>query len=378
MLSWETWARDRAWLFHHGWPQVLQRIGGGALRKGAMRDVPMGFEGRFGEYPCFGFRASPGTDPWGGLDVLALRVPGAGFPPLTVAPVVETIDGNPVPISADFDLEFQAVSPSPRFARDVLVPGVLPALRRVPFDHLWFERDAILVDTRSELHPEDVDDYLRALHTVVDAVPVRVLAAVGAGRALPVPRPPMTRPGMVAQQRFQFGTSASAWRSWAEQRRWVFTEGKDIHSRLRHRIPAVPEGHGFVGKYADLPVFGFAAVPLRNVIGVRIPGTDLPPITIHRDDEVVAELLGAGGVEVGEPAFDYAWRIKSDDVEGARRVLRPQLRHRFEEAPPFDRLWFGGDSISLITTQAIAPGSVDGLLAWLVSLAAELPLPHED
>lgn len=375
--DWEHWARQRAWLFHRGWPQILTRLSGGGLRKGVMREVPIAFEGRFGEYPCYGFRTTGGSDPWGGMDVIALRIPGAQFPPLVVAPVLATVEGTSVEIGGDFDVEYQAVSPSAAFARDVLSDDMVKHLRPVEFENLWFERDAILFSTRRELQAQDLDDYLTALHRVVDAIPVRVLSAVGAGRALPVAQPQKVRPGPVARQRFQFGTSTEAWRRWTAERQWMFTTAKEIHSRLKHRVPVAPEGHGFVGRYGDLPVFGFTAAPLRNVIGVRIPGIALPEITIHKDDQVLAELMGGGDFEVGDPAFDYAWRIRTDDDAGARSVLSPQLRERFEEAPPFARLWFGGDAITIITTQAIAPGSVDGILNWLLTLASLLPLPGE-
>lgn len=378
MLDWEPWARQRAWLFHRGWPTILTRFRGGGLGDGVMREVPQAFEGRFGEYPCFGFSATAGSDPWGGYDVVALRVPGAQFPPLTVVPVVATLRGPHVDIGTDFDLEWQAGSPSTAFARDVLVDEVLPALRLVEFEYLWFEQDAILLSTRRELDPQSIDEALTALHRVVDAIPVKVLAAVGAGRALPVSRPPTVRPGPVARQRFQFGTSTEAWRTWTAQRQWVFTTAKDIHSRLKFRIPVAPDGHGFVGKFGDLPVFGFPAAPLRNVVGVRIPGVTLPEITMHKDDQLLAELIGQDGFEVGDRAFDYVWRIQTADPSAARQTLRPQVRACFEEAPPFDRLWFGGDSIALITTQAIAPGAVDGLLTWLLSIAGSLPLHLAD
>lgn len=379
MLDWEAWAHSRSWIYHHSWPQILVSIGGGGLRRGVLRDVPMAFEGRFGEYPCYGFRATAGTDPWGGYDVVALRIPGAQFPMLAIAPVLATLDGPHVTISAEFDLEWQAVASSAAFARDVLVAPVIPGLRRVEFEHLWFEHDAILFNTRRQLMPEEIDEYLTALHRIVDAIPARVLAAVGAGRALPVPpRPPVIRPGAMDRQRFQFGTSAAAWRSWTEQRQWLFASGKDIHNRLRYRLPVTPEGHGFVGKFGDLPVFGFNAAPLRNVVGIRIPGITLPIIALYRDDQLMAELVGGGDVEIGDPSFDYAWRICADDAPAAKLVLRPQVRQCFNEAPPFDRLWFGGDAIALITTQAIAPGSVDGLLTWLVEVAGQLPLSIGD
>lgn len=374
MADWEAWARRRQWIFHRGWAHILGRLQGGGLRKGVMRDVPIAFEGRFGEYPCYGFRATAGTDTWGGFDVVALRVPGAEFPSLSIAPILASVDGPRVDVGGDFDLEFQAISPSSAFARDVLVDDVVPALRRVEFEYVWFERDSILLSTRRELDVHAVDDCLAALHQFVDAIPVRVLTAVGAGRALPVPAPPTVRPGPIARQRHQFGTSLGAWRTWCGQRQWVFTTGKEIHSRLRYRLPVNPDGHGFVGKFGDLPVFGFTAVPLRNVIGVRIPGTTLPVVSLHKDDQLLAELMGGGDFEVGDPAFDYTWRIRTEDPDGARAILRPQLRERFEEAPPFDRLWFGGDAIALVTTQTIAPGSVDGLLTWLLGVAGQLPI----
>lgn len=375
--DWEHWTRSRSWLFHRGWAQILGRFTGGGLRKGVMRDVPMAFEGRFGEYPCFGFRATAGSDPWGGFDVVALRVPGAQFPTLTVAPVLATLEGSPITLGADFDLEWQAVSTSSAFGRDVLNGAVADQLRRVEFENFWFEHDCILFSTRRELTGQDLDEYLTVLHRIVDAIPVKVLAAVGAGRALPVPQPPAVRPGPVARQRHQFGTSTEAWRTWTTSRQWMFITAREIHSRLKYRIPVAPEGHGFVGKFGDLPVYGFSAAPLRNVVGVRIPGVTLPIVTVHKDDQVLAELMGGGDFEVGDAAFDYAWRIKTDDVAGASRILRPQVREQFDAAPPFDRLWFGGDSIALITTQAIAPGSVDGLLTWLLTLASNLPLPEE-
>lgn len=375
--EWEHWARSRSWLFHRGWAQILRRFNGGGLRKGVMRDVPIAFEGRFGEYPCFGFRTTGGSDPWGGFDVVALRVPGAQFPALTVAPVLATIEGTSVSLGADFDLEWQAVSTSSAFARDVLTDAVSDQLRRVEFENLWFEHDSILFSTRRELTKPDLDEYLTILHRIVDAIPARVLAAVGAGRALPVRQPPTPRPGTIATQRHQFGTSTEAWRTWSAERQWLFSTAKEIHSRTKYRLPVAPEGHGFVGKFGDLPVFGFSAAPLRNVVGVRIPGVRLPEVTIHKDDQVLAELMGGGDVEIGDASFDYAWRIKTDDEAGARQILRPQVREQFESAPPFDRLWFGGDSVALITTQAIAPGAVDGLLTWLLGVASNLPIPGD-
>lgn len=378
MFNWEAWAAGRGWIFHRGWPHILAQFGGGGLRKGVMREVPMGIEGRFGEYPCLAFFATAGSDPWGGYGVVGLRVPGAQFPMLSIASVLETLEGPRVEVGSDFDVEWQAVASSPAFARDVLVPAVVSQLSRVEFECLWFERDAILFSTRRDLTVEDIDEYLTALHAIVDAIPVRVLAAVGAGRALPVPQPPLVRPGPMARQRFQFGTSADAWRAWTAQRQWLFASSEDIHGRLKYKLPVTPDGHGFVGKFGDLPVFGFQASPLRNVVGVRIPGTRLPVVALNKDDEVMVELMGAGDLEVGDPAFDYTWRIRTDDVDGARLLLRPQLRQRFDEAPPFDRLWFGGDSIALVTTQAIAPGSVDGLLTWLLDIAGQLPLAVSD
>ncbi len=375
--EWELWARQRSWMFHAGWPMVLARFSGGGLRKGVMREVPMAFEGRFGEYACFGFRATGGTDPWGGFDVVALRIPGAQFPSLSVAPVLGTLDGTPVPVSREFDLEWQAVSPSAAFARDVLIPDVTRHLHRIEFECLWFEQDAILVSTRRQIPTEDLDDYLTILHRIVDAIPTKVLTAVGVRRALPMRPPAPARAPAVARHWFQSGTTAEAWKAWAAERRWMVTTAKDIHERLKHRIPVAAEGHGFVGKFGDLPVFGFTAAPLRNVVGVRLPGLTLPEITIHKDDEVLAELMGGGDFEVGDPAFDHAWRIKTADEAGARRVLSPRVRARFDEAPPFDRLWFGGDSIALITTRAIAPGAVDGILTWLLSVASQLPVPGE-
>lgn len=373
MTDWESWTVDRAWVFHRDWT-IQHRFAGGGMRRGSMRHVTMGFEGRFGEYPCLGFRVTAGTDPWGGFDVIGLRVPGAQFPPLTVAPPMAAIDGPMVTVGGDFDIDWQTTSSSPAFARDVLVPEVVSHLKGVEFEYLWFEHDAVLYSTRRELEAEEIDDYLTALHRILDAIPVSVLAAVGAGRALPVPQPPMIRPGPMAQQRFQFGTSGDAWRAWTTQRQWLFADAKDIHGRLKHPLPVAPEGHGFVGKFGDLPVFGFTAAPLRNVVGVRIPGVSLPQITMRKDDEVMAQLMGGGDLEVGDPAFDYAWRIRTDENDAALRILRPQVRDHFEQAPRFDRLWFGGDSIALITTEAIAPGSVDGLLTWLLGLAGLLPL----
>ena len=378
MFDWEAWARSRGWIFHPGWPQILARFGGGGLRKGVLRDVPLGFEGRFGEYPCFSFLATAGSDPWGALSVVALRVPGAQFPALSVTSVLETVEGPHVDIGAEFNLEWQAIAPSSVFARDVLVPKVVAELGKAEFEFLWFEHDSILFSTRRDLYAEDIDEYLTILHRIIDAIPVHVLAAVGAGRALPVPQIPVVRPGPMARQRFQFGTSSDAWRAWTTQRQWLFASSADIHGRLKYKLPVSPDGHGFVGKFGDLPVFGFQASPLRNVVGVRVPGTRLPVVALSRDDEVMVELMGAGDLEVGDPAFDYAWRIRADDVDAARILLRPQLRQCFDVAPPFDRLWFGGDAIALITTQAIAPGSVDGLLTWLLDVAGQLPLTVSD
>lgn len=384
MDDWEPWARQRAWLFRRGWHHILGSFRGGGLGAGVRRAVEQGFEGRFGNYACLGFRATAGTDVWGGFDVVGLRVPGAQFPPLTVVPVLATLEGPRVDIGPDFDLEWQASSPSQDFARDVLVLDTLPALRRVEFEYLWFERDAVLLSTRRRLDQEGVDEALTALHAFVEAIPVEVLRAVGAGRPTAA-RPSISTPGWPTatlrpspriRPTAPLDSSPESWRTWCAQRGWVFTTARDIHGRLRYKVPVAAEGPGFVGKFGELPVFGFGAVPRRNVVGVRVPGLGMPRVTIHTDDRLIAELIG-GGVEVGDHEFDIAWRIESPDPDGALRLLVPPARARFDEAPPFDRLWFGGDAVALLTSHALVPGDVDGLLTWLHSVASNLPQPTD-
>lgn len=375
MFEWEAWVRARSWLFHRGWPQILGKVTSG-LESDGEKTVSMGFEGRFGNFPCFGFRVSSTDADWASLDVLAVRLSGAVFPQLTIAPVLDFLEGSRVEISDDFDLEWQAVCDSSDFAHDVITAQLINQIKNADFFRLWFEGDSLLVSVRRELTAGEIDLYLTLLHRIMEAIPGEVVKKVV------IPRP-ATRPMIGAGQGFRPGAgfpvrprgeaSGMVWRSWAQSRQWIYTGGVEIHARMRFRMPVRPDPRGFVGKFGDLPVFGFNVMPMRNVLGVRVAGHQMPVITLRRDNNVLSHMIGSSGVQVGDQTFDDSWQVDSTEPQRARAVLTPAVRQQLERGPAFDRMWFAHDTLALLTVRTIVPDEVDPLLTWLLGVAKELP-----
>ncbi|RRD46054.1 hypothetical protein [Tessaracoccus sp. OH4464_COT-324] len=374
MYEWEQWARSRSWVFHAGWQQILDKVDGGGLLNAEKPVVQMGFEGRFGSFPCYGFRVRATSADWASLDVLAVRISGVNFPELQIASVLDFIEGPRVGINDEFDLEWQASCRSEAFARDVITPKLIGLLRQVELFRLWFEGDSVLISVRRELDLSEIDAYLTVLHRIAQGLPDEVLKkAKAASRQVPgLPGRPSARM-LTHSVQLAEDSSAMAWQTWTRQRQWLYTSGIEIHSRMRFRVPVRPDPRGFVGKFGHLPVFGFNVMPMRNVVGVRVAGHQLPQITLWRDTNVLAQMIGSGGVYVGDPEFDDAWRVESPEPARTKAVLNRGVRECLNESPPFAKMWFGYDALALLTTRTIGPQSVDGLLTWLVRVAQQLP-----
>ncbi|MFD0866324.1 hypothetical protein ACFQ06_10980, partial [Tessaracoccus lubricantis] len=178
--AWLHWATLRRMRFFPAWESMAGTFRGGGLHLGGRRGITMGWSGTYAGLPCFGFRATAGTDPAGHLHVVALRVPGVRFPWLSIEVADFTQAGPGIAIEPDFDLAWRVSAAHPQFARDVLTEAVRQLLTPITadFSEIWFEHDAVLLCARGLVEPEHVDRYLDLLRRLVDAVDSRVLDAI--------------------------------------------------------------------------------------------------------------------------------------------------------------------------------------------------------
>lgn len=377
---WRHWAALRNLQFFPAWEAMTDTFRGGRLHLGGRRAITMGWSGSFAGLPCFGFRATAGADPGGHLYVVALRVPGVRFPWLSIEVADFTEAGPGLPIEPEFDLAWRVSGAHPQFARDVLAEAVRQVLGAVvaDFSEIWFEHDAVLLGARGQVAPEHIDRYLELLRRLVDAIDSRVLDAI---RPRPYPRarsayPATATPALRSVPARPMLRPGRTWQEWAGLRGWLYyANAGEIVERFSQS--PVPEGrfvHGFVGRFGELPCFGWQWVSardggakIRQVLCVRQPGLQLRPVKLTRDDMLLSELVGGGDIEVGDPTFDARWRVTSADAEAARRQLGPAVWRFFTapSTPDFSQLWLDGEVISLVTDGPLGFEDVDGYLRFL-------------
>lgn len=398
----EGWASERNMRFYAPWPAMRGIFRGGDLLDGGDREVLSGWSGTLGNLPVFGFQAAPGTDTAGSIYVVAVRLPGITFPPLTFMESGLSGVDPAVPIEDLFDLHWSVTARSSRFAKDMVGTAMQEVLIDIQpdFSKIWLERDAILLGARGEVSATAVERYLHLLRRLVDTMPTRVLNAI---RQTPAPRPmapalpirplgppaaaprtipayalPATRPARPVPPAVTSATR-SEWAGWAARRGWLhYPNGREIAERF-HRGPLPGGRHidAFAGKFGELPCFGWRTVSgtgpeakIRQVLCIRKPDMDMEPVRITLDNALLTELIGSGDIEVGDPEFDSRWRVTSDHPDSARAALTPAVWKLMAEpfVPKFAQLWFERDVAAVITERPIGPDVVDDYLAFLHKL----------
>lgn len=385
----ETWASARRWKYVPVWDAMRTTFRGGGLASGT-RYVTHGWVGTYGGMPCFGFLSGPGAAPVGQLQVIAVNVPGVRFPALTLREASFATSPGGVPLDSEFDLYWEVITSSERFAVDLFDESMRRELMgMVPdFFQLWFEHDAVLVSSLIPIEPGMIDRYLTFLRRLIDLIPAHVLAKLRAEiqpqRAAALAGNPLKALETVAPSRPLVAqrpalSVADQWRLWAQERGWLYApNASNIVERYNHAPLPKTEGasftEGFVGKFGDLPCFGWRSTvqlgerqSVRHALCVRRPGLVLKPVRITLEDPLLAELVGSGDIQVGDPSFDDRWRVTSEDPDFARKLLVPEVWSAFMEpgVPSFKQLWFERDVVAVITEGPIPPAAVDNYLRFL-------------
>ncbi|WP_040283570.1 hypothetical protein [Tessaracoccus massiliensis] len=376
---WRHWATMRGLQFFPAWEAMNGAFRGGGMHLGGHRAITLGWSGSFSGLPCFGFRATAGSDPAGHLHVVGIRVPGVRFPWLSIEVADFTARGPGLPIEAEFDLAWRVSSAHPQFARDVLTEAMRQVLSTASadFSEIWFEHDAILLSARGRVDPEHVDRYLALLRGMVDAFDSRVLDAIRPRpyqRALPS-YPAAATPALRAVAARPVQRLGTSWQEWAGLRGWLYyANAREIVERFNQGpVPAGRFAHGFVGRFGDLPCFGWQWVSgpdgtkVRQVMCVRRPGMTMHPVRLTAENELLSELIGSNDIEVGDPTFDARWRVTSSDAEAARRLLGPAV-WRFFTAPntlEFSQLWLEREVAAVVIDGPVRREHVDGYLRFL-------------
>lgn len=391
----EGWARERGMSYFPVWTNMRGVFRGGDMLAGGDRQVLEGWSGTLGGLPVLGFNGAAGADADGPLYVVAVRLPGITFPPLTFTESGIAGPDQPVPVETIFDLRWTVSARSATFARDLVGAAMREVLIDIQpdFSKIWLERDAILLGARGDVSATAVERYLHLLRRLVDTMPTRVLNAL---RQSPTPRPmaphaPILPVGPLADPPRQLTArtpvrrtpvrreNGQQWADWAAQRGWLhYPNGREIAERFnRGPITSGRYLDAFAGKFGDLPCFGWRTLKAgetdkgaRQVLCVRKPGLDLEPVRITLDDALLTELVGSGDIEVGDPDFDSRWRVTSESPEAARAALTPAVWKLMTEpfVPKFAQLWFERDVAAVITDRPIVPDQVDDFLAFLHKL----------
>lgn len=380
--TWRLWATVRSMQFFPAWEAMTDAFRGGGLHLGGRRGVTIGWSGSYAGLPCLGFKATAGSDPAGHLHVVGIRVPGVRFPWLSLEVADFTQSGPGLPIEPDFDLAWRVSSAHPQFARDVLSEAMrqLLATAAADFSEIWFEHDAVLLSARGDVGPEDVDRYLDLLRRMVDVIGSRVLDAVrprpyqralaaSAYPAAPAPALRAVAPRPVARE-------GATWLEWAGLRGWLYyPNAREIVERFNQGpVPAGRFAHGFVGRFGELPCFGWqwisepeGGVKIRQVLCVRRPGLQMHPVRLTVENALLSELIGTNDIEVGDPTFDSRWRVTSADAEAARRQLGPAVWRFFTapDTPDFSQLWLEREVAAVVIDAPVSRPAVDGYLRFL-------------
>lgn len=354
----ELWAWDHGWRHIPSWPELRGRFLGIDHPHTSDRIIEDGIAGTYGDRACFGFRAVSWTGLIGPVHVLGIQVKRARFPLLCLERM------GPPSSEARFDSVWRA-SGNARLADDVLTRKVQAHLLQMPSlaTRVWFEHDAVLVGGSADIAPHHLDVLLADLSHLIDLLPSEVVEKVTGRRR---PRP-----------------TQETWRQWTAARRWIFQpNARDLAERVHHSpLPSTPGGfiNGFIGRFSESPCFGWhtAGGKRCHVVCVRRPGLAMSTVRITPENRLLAELVGAGDITIGDPHFDDAWHVSSPDPDGARGLLRPQVwRHiDSDHRPAFAQLWLERDIVAVITDRILRPEEIDHYLGFLRAIALDLPAP---
>ena len=388
--AWRHWATLRGLQFFPAWEHMTGTFRGGGLHLGGQRAITVGWQGSYAGLPCFGFRATAGTDPAGHLYVVAIRVPGVRFPWLSIEVADFTQHGPGLAIEPDFDLAYRVSSAHPQFAHDVLSEAMRQLLipLTADFSEIWFEHDAILLSARGRVDPDHVDRYLDVLRRMVDAIDSRVLDAIRPRpfqRALPA-YPAGPTPALRAVQARPVVRRGTTWQEWAGLRGWLYyPNAREIVERFNQGpVPAGRFAHGFVGRFGEFPCFGWQWISepekgskIRQVLCVRRPGLQMHPVRLTVDDPLLSELIGSSDIEVGDPTFDARWRVTSSDAAAARRLLGPAVWRFFTapSTPQFSPLWLEREVAAVVIEGSAAREHVDVYLRFLHDVVGAISGP---
>lgn len=185
-----AFAQAREWDYRPDDPALVGRFRGAPFERGIRRRATNVLIGRYESRPFTAFDYQYVTG--GGEDstthhhaVIALNL-GVMAPDLAVGPTttlrrwVDALTGRDIEIGDPaFDAAFTVHSPSPEFARDLLLSDVRDVLRHHPGLSWRITGDSLLVIRSGGFSPADVDGLLGAMGALLDRVPARVWERLG-------------------------------------------------------------------------------------------------------------------------------------------------------------------------------------------------------
>lgn len=185
-----AFARSREWEYRPEDPALVGRFRGAPFERGRSRRATNVLLGRYESraFTAFDYRYVSGS----GEDstthtcsVIALNL-GVTAPDLAVGPTttlrrwVDALTGRDIEIGdPQFDAAFTVHSPSPEFARELLLSDVRDVLRHHPALSWRITGDSLLVIRSGGYSPGDVDGLLGAMGALLDRVPARVWERLG-------------------------------------------------------------------------------------------------------------------------------------------------------------------------------------------------------
>lgn len=180
-----AFAQSREWEYRPEDPALVGRFRGAPFESGIRRRATNVLIGRHESRPftTFDYRYVTGS----GEDstthtcsVVALNL-GVTAPDLAVGPTttlrrwVDALTGRDIEIGdPQFDAAFTVHSPSPEFARELLLSDVRDVMRHHPGLAWRITGDSLLVIRPGGYSPADVDGLLGAMSALLDRVPARV------------------------------------------------------------------------------------------------------------------------------------------------------------------------------------------------------------
>ncbi|MEV5002345.1 hypothetical protein [Nocardioides sp. LML1-1-1.1] len=186
-----AFAQAREWDYRPEDPALVGRFRGAPFETGIRRRATNVLIGRHESRPFTAFDYQYITG--GGEDstthtcsVVALSL-GVTAPDLAVGPTstlrrwVDALTGKDIEIGDPaFDAAFTVHSPSPEFARELLLSDVRDVMRHHPGLSWRITGDSLLVIRPGGYSPADIDGLLGAMGALLDRVPARVWERLGA------------------------------------------------------------------------------------------------------------------------------------------------------------------------------------------------------